>query len=160
MRESDKLDEKNLQILAQIRHNARMTYEEIGQRVGLSRVAVKNRIKDMEAAGIILEYETKLKRINAGNAQSFVIEVETNPGDFESVMDLLGQNPYIQQLFVMTGNNHIHAFGSVPNMDTLKVYVNRLNKELSNVKRFSFHAVLAVRKDVDGGIEYHEDANG
>ena len=41
----DKLDNA---ILDSIRENARMSYSDIGEKVGLSRVAVKNRLDAME----------------------------------------------------------------------------------------------------------------
>ena len=51
----DQLDKKILQLLIQ---NARISYSEIGQKVGLSRVAVKMRVQAMEQKGIIEDYTT------------------------------------------------------------------------------------------------------
>ena len=51
----DELDQKILQLLIQ---NARMSYSEIGQQVGISRVAVKMRVQALEKKGIIEEYTT------------------------------------------------------------------------------------------------------
>lgn len=159
-RETGALDDKDLAILSAIRHDARKSYEQIGKEVELSRVAVKNRMDAMQDAGVIVEYETKLKRQSCGNAQTFILDIETQPVDYEAVMNLLGKSPYIHQLFAASGNSHIHAIGSVPNTDTMRVYANRLSKELGDVRKFSFHSVLSVRKDVDGGIEYDENGDG
>ena len=46
----DQLDQKIVELLIR---NARMSYSDIGQEIGNSRVAVKSRIKDREQKGII-----------------------------------------------------------------------------------------------------------
>ena len=51
----DALDQKILSLLIE---NARYSYSEIGEKVGLSRVAVKSRIDALERSGIIEEYTT------------------------------------------------------------------------------------------------------
>ena len=51
----DELDQKILRLLIE---NARISYSDIGQQVGVSRVAVKARIQSLEQRGIIEEYTT------------------------------------------------------------------------------------------------------
>ena len=48
----DEVDQKIVQLLIK---NARMSYSEIGQQVGISRVAVKQRDQSLERRGIIEE---------------------------------------------------------------------------------------------------------
>ena len=54
----DHLDALDQQILALLTKNARYSYSEIGDIIGLSRVAVKCRIDALEKKGIIEEYTT------------------------------------------------------------------------------------------------------
>ena len=54
----DGLDELDQKIIRLLMKNARMSYSEIGEKVGISRVAVKMRIQAMEKKGIIEEYTT------------------------------------------------------------------------------------------------------
>ena len=51
----DELDQKIVQLLIK---NARMSYSDIGQKIGISRVAVKMRVQALEKKGIIEEYTT------------------------------------------------------------------------------------------------------
>lgn len=51
----DALDQKIVRLLIE---NARISYSDIGQEVGISRVAVKARIQALEQRGIIEEYTT------------------------------------------------------------------------------------------------------
>ena len=52
------LDDTDQKIITLLTENARMSYSDIGVRVGLSRVAVKSRIQALEERGIIEEYTT------------------------------------------------------------------------------------------------------
>ena len=54
----DGLDKMDNAILEAIKDNARMSYSDIGDIVGLSRVAVKKRMEAMEKKGIIKGYVT------------------------------------------------------------------------------------------------------
>ena len=49
----DELDQKIIRLLIE---NARISYSDIGQQVGISRVAVKARIQSLEQRGICLLY--------------------------------------------------------------------------------------------------------
>ena len=48
----DELDQKILELLIQ---NARISYSDIGEKIGLSRVAVRTRVQALEQKGIIEE---------------------------------------------------------------------------------------------------------
>lgn len=50
------IDEKDNQIVTLLRKDARMSWSDIGDAVGLSRVAVATRVKALEAKGIIRGY--------------------------------------------------------------------------------------------------------
>ena len=55
---STKLDSKDEAILKLLQHNARITVKEISDKVHLSTTPVYERIKRMEAAGVIKQYAT------------------------------------------------------------------------------------------------------
>ncbi len=52
------LDALDQQIVSLLIENARLSYSDIGEKVGLSRVAVKSRIQALEQRGVIEEYTT------------------------------------------------------------------------------------------------------
>ncbi len=55
----DDIDER---ILSLLKSNARMTSQELGDELGMSRVAVKKRVIKLEEAGIIRGYNTTIYR--------------------------------------------------------------------------------------------------
>jgi Lrp/AsnC family leucine-responsive transcriptional regulator len=50
------LDERDLEIVAALQEDARATYADVGQRVGLSASSVHNRVRKLEQSGVIRGY--------------------------------------------------------------------------------------------------------
>ena len=82
----DELDRKIVRLLIQ---NARMSYSEIGEQVGISRVAVKMRVQALEKKGIIEEYTAIINPQKINGAISCYFEIETMPDTLSEVTELL-----------------------------------------------------------------------
>ena len=82
----DDLDQKIIRCLIQ---NARMPYSEIGQQVGISRVAVKMRVQALEKKGIIEEYTKIINPQIISGAISCYFEFETVPDTLDEVISIL-----------------------------------------------------------------------
>ena len=148
------LDELDNNILEAIKDNARLSYSEIGEKVGVSRVCVKNRMTALEQKGIIKGYQTVIDDDAAtGDGVRFFIDAEAWHQDFETALSVLAKEKSITKLYTTTGDDHIHGVGFTTNQANLKVMVNRLYREKS-IKRISFHVILFTIKDVDGGVDY------
>ena len=82
----DELDQKIIQLLIE---NARISYSDIGEETGISRVAVKARIQAMEKKGIIEEYTTIINPQKISGAVSCYFEIEIKPDHLSQVTDIL-----------------------------------------------------------------------
>ena len=60
------LDGTGWQLLQELQQNARLSYSELGQRVGLSAPAIADRIRKMEEAGIITGYRAEVNMSKLG----------------------------------------------------------------------------------------------
>lgn len=80
----DALDQKIVRLLIE---NARISYSDIGQEVGISRVAVKARIQALEQRGIIEEYTTIINPQKISGAVSCYFEIETLPDTLAEVTE-------------------------------------------------------------------------
>ena len=69
----DELDQKIVKLLIQ---NARMSYSDIGEKIGISRVAVRSRIQGLEQSGIIEEYTTVINPQKISGAISCYFETK------------------------------------------------------------------------------------
>ena len=98
----DCLDELDQKILKLLTRNARYSYSEIGELVGLSRVAVKSRIDALEKKGIIEEYTTIINPQKLSGAVSSYFEIETVPAALNGVIDRLYQSDTVTQHYRMS----------------------------------------------------------
>jgi Lrp/AsnC family leucine-responsive transcriptional regulator len=75
------LDTTGWQLLHALQQNARLSYSELGQRVGLSSPAVAERIRRMEDAGIISGYHAEINLAKVGYPITAIIRMSNSPGE-------------------------------------------------------------------------------
>ena len=71
----DGLDELDQKIIRLLIENARISYSDIGEETGISRVAVKARIQALEKRGVIEEYTTIINPQKISGAVSFLYNI-------------------------------------------------------------------------------------
>ena len=91
----DALDQKIVQLLIE---NARISYSDIGEKIGISRVAVKARIQTLEQKGIIEEYTTVINPQKISGAVSCYFEIETTPACLAQVTQILERHDTVTQI--------------------------------------------------------------
>ena len=148
----DEIDEK---ILERMKGNARISYRELGEAVGMSRVAAKKRVRKLEQDGIIRGYNTCIYR---ENEITVFIDIVTAPGRFEEVLRYVStRTTYIRQIFRTTKENHMHIVAVSDSIDNLKYLTKMILKACgSDIVHMQSHAVKEVIKDVYGGISYEQ----
>lgn len=151
------LDAIDNHILEVISENARLSYSEIGKIVSLSRVAVKNRMDQMEKNGVIRGYRTVIEAKNVPESIQFFLDLETDPEQMGAVCRRLAGEKMIRQVYLLSGNCRIHAVGLAPNQNTLQVFAGHFFRNQKGVRKMSYSSVLCTLKDLDGGIGYGED---
>ena len=114
----DTLDQKIVRLLIE---NARISYSDIGEKIGISRVAVKARIQTLEQKGIIEEYTTVINPQKISGAVSCYFEIETTPDCLAQVTQILDRHDTVTQIYRVTGRDklHVHAVAaSAEEMET------------------------------------------
>ena len=83
------LDERDTEIVAALQEDARATYADIGARVGLSASSVHDRVRKLEAAGVIAAYRAVVRPEAVGLFVTALIAV--TPLDPQQPDDLPGR---------------------------------------------------------------------
>ena len=148
----DSTDEKILNLM---KGNARITYEELGRSLGMSRVAAMKRVKKLENEGVIRAYNTCIYR---DDEVTGFIDIEAKPGKARKVLEYLCTETFdVRQMFWM-GGNKIHMVVVTDSAETLKNMVQMIKdacrKDLEEIRS---SVVRGIIKDVYGGIRYGED---
>ncbi len=143
----DDLDQKIVQLLIE---NARMSYSEIGDKIGISRVAVKARIRALEKRGIIEEYTTIINPQKIGGAVSCYFEIEITPESFNKVIKILSDNDIITQIYRVTGKNKLHVHAVASSGEEMEELLLRVIDPLPGIISSSCNMILSRIKDIKG----------
>ena len=143
----DALDRKIVQLLIK---NARISYSDIGQEVGISRVAVKARIQALEQRGIIEEYTTIINPQKISGAVSCYFEIETQPDTLAEVTEILKQNETIAQVYRVTGKNKLHVHAVAASGEEMEKLIQEVIDPLPGVVSCGCNMILSRIKDIKG----------
>lgn len=141
----DALDQKIVRLLIE---NARISYSDIGQEVGISRVAVKARIQALEQRGIIEEYTTIINPQKISGAVSCYFEIETLPDTLAEVTETLKENEAITQVYRVTGKNKLHVHAVAASSEEMEKLIREVIDPLPGV--VSCNIILSRIKDIKG----------
>jgi len=99
------LDEVNLQLLKELQADARLSFAELGRRVGLSAPAVAERVARLEQDGVIVGYHAELDPRAVGFALSAVIRSRPGPRQLHLVGELAKKTPEVVDCRRITGED-------------------------------------------------------
>lgn len=139
-------DEIDIKILNLLRKNARMSYSEIGEEVGLSRVAVKNRITALEEKKIITGYHAEINPVAAPGIVSFYAIIETKPEVYDSITEKLKNEPMVTLLMQMSGNNLLSMVCTAQSKEERSEFAWKIRNNYEGITYFSTKDVWNVVK--------------
>ena len=143
----DGLDQKIVRLLIE---NARISYSDIGEKIGISRVAVKARIQALEQKGIIEEYTTVINPQKISGAVSCYFEIETTPGSLSEVIDILNRSDTVTQIYRVTGRDKLHVHAVAASGEEMETFLHAVIDTLPGVVSCSCNIILSRIKDIKG----------
>ena len=148
------LDEADNMIIRMLRENARLTYSEIGKATGISRVAVKHRIEQLEKNGVIKGYHADIDLQAMPKGIRFTLDIEAAPGYYSEVITTLAASSMLHEIYGTSGKSHIHVIGVAPNNETLGRYANYLYRTTKGIRKLNWQILVTTYKNTERGVEY------
>ena len=131
------LDRYDLQILAELQADARLTNTELAQRVGLSAAPCWRRVRALEEAGYIKGYHAEIDRHRIGlGVLAFVrLDAERNTGERTREMeDAIRQIPEIVSCHYISGAGTFELQVVSKDLDSFSQFARKVLINLPNVK--------------------------
>jgi Lrp/AsnC family transcriptional regulator, leucine-responsive regulatory protein len=119
------LDAINRRLLAELRHDPRLTMAELGRRVGMSSPAVTERVRRLEDAGVIAGYRLDLNPAALGLPLAAFIRIRPDPGQLPRVAELARNIPEVVECHRITGEDCFILKLHFPAMDQLDRILDR-----------------------------------
>ena len=139
----DDIDNKIINILME---NARATYSQIGEKIGLSRVAVKNRISSLEKRGIIRGYYVDVNFNEIPKTMTFVAVIKTKVDSYDLIADALENESCVVTLCKLSGDNVLHAICVADTISEMNDFAWKIRNNYEGLLSFSAQMVWDVRK--------------
>lgn len=140
------VDEKDLEIIKLLEENARMPLTRIAEKIGMSDVAIRKRLKRLEDDGIIRAYRLRLDHTKLGYRARAIIGFNVEAGRLLEVVRSLSGNPNTKFLAITSGDHMVIVDYWAKDNTELEKFVNEL-KEKYNVKDVMPSLVLEIVKE-------------
>ena len=121
------LDQTDWDILTALQQNARLSFSELGRRVGLSPPSVTERVRRMEDAGILRGYQAVIEPKAIGLELRVLIDLTTTPQQYPAVVDFMDGCAYIRSAHHVTGAASFRVEALVSSIMELEKLVGQLS---------------------------------
>ncbi len=143
------VDELDKAIVIKLQEDARRSYREIANELGISVGTVHNRIKKMEKREILRGFFPLLNPQKFGYNLTFIVQVSIKGGDYRKVFESLRDNPSVRAIYHVTGEVSAIIICNFKNIDETREFIYELN-QLSNVEKTISSLVLdRVKEDLN-----------
>ncbi len=145
-----KLTDTDIKILNMLSDNGRMSYVDLAKELDLSRVAIRDRINQMQDAGIIEKFSVVINSEKVGKGVSAFFNVDCEPNSLVYVAEKLAENPQVASCYQMTGPSTLHTHVLVEDFKSLEKFINEELYALDGINRVESHILLRRFKSRTG----------
>lgn len=121
------LDATDRAIVAALADDARIATSELARQIGLSAPATADRVRRLEAQGVITGFTVELDPRALGYTLQAIVRVKPLPGQLHLVEDVLRRIPEFVECDKVTGEDCFIARLHVRSMEQLDTLLDRIN---------------------------------
>jgi Lrp/AsnC family leucine-responsive transcriptional regulator len=120
------IDEIDWKILKELQINARLSFAELGRRVGLTTPAVIERVRKLEDAGIITGYRVEIDTARVGLPITAFIRMSITGVDYSHIIEVVEESAEVLECHRGTGNDSFIMKVAVADVGHLQTLIDKL----------------------------------
>jgi Lrp/AsnC family leucine-responsive transcriptional regulator len=125
--EALELDDVAWRIVVELQENARISFSELGRRIGMTPPAVAERVRRLEEAGIIRGYRVELDVERLGRPLVALVRLASRAGvPAAEIKRAMAEQPEVLECYHVTGEDCYFLKVAVPNVHELEVLLEGL----------------------------------
>lgn len=140
------LDDIDKNIIRILQDDARTSYREIQDRLGISIGTIHNRISKLRDLGVVQGYTLRLSNEKLGYKLTFLIRVNVDGKYTEEILEDLTKIPEVCSIFHTTGEQSAALICRFKNSESVHKFIRELN-EKEHVTRTNSNMVLKEYKN-------------
>jgi Lrp/AsnC family transcriptional regulator, leucine-responsive regulatory protein len=153
------LDSLDWQLLRELQHDARLSYNALAQRVGLSAPAVAERVRRLEEAGVIAGYRAEVDPVKVGLPLTAVVQLHCAPGKCLLKTASAAAFPEIIEVLKVSGPHCTVLKVVAASIPHLEEFFERLGQHGELQTSMVWSSALSRRViDWEGGVPDHDPA--
>ena len=129
------MDEKGRKILSLIETDSRLTYAQIGERVGLAASSVHDRIRKLEREGAIRGYRADLDFGAVGLPITAFVSLALQPSSPPHIPGKVAEFPLVESCYSVAGDNSYVLVVRAPTTESLEDLLDALRSKLEVTTR-------------------------
>ena len=119
----DYIDRK---VLTELQHDARISYAELGRRVGLTTPAVIERVRKLEDAGVITGYRAEIDPAKVGLPITAFVRMSITGVDYSHIIEVAEQSEEVLECHRGTGGDSFIMKVAVSSVEHLQQIIDKL----------------------------------
>ena len=124
--DSSYLDEKNWRIVAELQQNGRISFAELGRRVGLTLPAVAERVRKMEDAGVITGVRAEIDPAKIGLPIAAFIRISVAGDVLSRITKTVREMPEVLECYRGTGSDSFTLKVAAESVEDLESLIDKL----------------------------------
>ena len=150
----DPIDRK---IVALLEKDARLTYGEVGKRVGLAASSVHDRVRKLEKSGLLRGYRADVDFAAVGLPITAFVSLALRPSSPADIPARVAEFPLVESVYSVAGDNSYVLVVRAPSTTALEDLLDALRAKLEVVTRstivlstpFERRPMTAIAEDSD-----------
>lgn len=120
------LDEHDQKIIEILRKDGRISYRNLASKVGISNVAVRERVDKLVKRGYIKGFFALADSRMIGREIAVIFEVETSTNDFLSVVNRVTEREEVTKVYEKVGAPRIFVHASFRSIDEMQSFAEEI----------------------------------
>ncbi|MFN2586589.1 MAG: Lrp/AsnC family transcriptional regulator [Actinomycetota bacterium] len=129
------MDATDRRIVGLLERNARLTYGEIGGRVGLAASSVHDRVRKLEKAGVLRGYRADVDFDLVGLPITAFVSLALRPSSPADIPARVAELPLVESLYSVAGDNSYVLVVRAPSTTALEELLDALRAKLEVATR-------------------------
>lgn len=129
------MDSTDREIVSLLEKDARLTYGEVGKRVGLAASSVHDRVRKLEKAGVLRGYRADVDFAAVGLPITAFVSLALRPSSPADIPARVAEFPLVESVYSVAGDNSYVLVVRSPSTTALEELLDALRAKLEVVTR-------------------------